>query len=33
MLDQSGIFTYRDAVAVIQLVFFMIYLGLTFVLC
>jgi len=33
MLDQPGIFTYRDGVAVIQLVPFTIYLGFAFVLC
>jgi len=33
MLDRPGIFTYRDAVAVIQLVFFTTYLGFAFVLC
>ena len=33
MLDQPGRFTYRDGVAVIQLVFFSIYLCLGFLLC
>ncbi|KAF4627012.1 hypothetical protein G7Y89_g11146 [Cudoniella acicularis] len=33
MLDQPGIFTYRDGVAVIQLFFFSIYLIFGFVLC
>jgi hypothetical protein len=33
MLDQPGIFTYRDAVAVIQLIPFTVYLGFGFVLC
>jgi hypothetical protein len=33
MLDQAGVFTYRDGVAVIQLVAFTIYLGFAFVLC
>lgn len=33
MLDQPGVFTYRDGVAVIQLVPFMIYVGFAFVLC
>ncbi|KUJ22316.1 uncharacterized protein LY89DRAFT_575798 [Mollisia scopiformis] len=33
MLDQPGVFTYRDAVAIIQLVPFTIYLGFAFALC
>ncbi|CZR65964.1 uncharacterized protein PAC_15864 [Phialocephala subalpina] len=33
MLDQPGVFTYRDGVAVIQLASFTIYLGFAFVLC
>lgn len=33
MLDRPGVFTYRDGVAVIQLVFFSVYLVLGFVLC
>jgi hypothetical protein len=33
MLDQPGVFTYRDGVAVIQLVAFTIYLAFSFVLC
>ena len=33
MLDPPGVFTYRDGVAVVQLLFFTIYLSLGFVLC
>jgi hypothetical protein len=33
MLDKASVFTYRDGVAVIQLVAFTIYLGFAFVLC
>ena len=33
MADQLGAFTYRDAVAVVQLIPFTIYLGFGFVLC
>jgi hypothetical protein len=33
MLDQPNVFTYRDGVAVIQLIFFTIYLGFALVLC
>jgi hypothetical protein len=33
MLDQPGVFTYRDGVAVIQLIFFTTFLSLGLVLC